>query len=95
MQPVKRSKGLMPVIAGKVRDLAEPLVRELEGLKPPEAPGRLPVAKGNSSTAKAGSSATSPKTLTGWSTKDLMAAVRELLKSGRAVARGRFLNLRV
>ncbi|TQV79616.1 hypothetical protein [Denitrobaculum tricleocarpae] len=90
-------KRVLPVIAGKIRGLAEPVVRELEGVRPARAPEARTEPKARSKPAQhsASEAASAKTTLTGWSTKDLMTAVRQAIKSGRAVARGRFLNIRI
>lgn len=86
MQLSDISKRLPPVIARKAREFTQPIVRDLQ------APAAKPRDAATKSSAAPGKK---PDTLTGWTTEDLMTAVRKLLVSGQAVARGRFLNLRI
>lgn len=97
MKISKDPKRGLPALAGKLREFAEPVVRELEGVRPARAPDSHgdPQARTASAQPKTSVRSEGATTLTGWSTKDLMAAVREIIKSGRAVARGRFLNIRI
>ncbi len=90
-------KRILPVLAGKVRELAEPVVRELDAVRPPQAPNARPEVPARRAGGNPQAAETTPRaaTLTGWSNKELMAAVKSILKSGRAVARGRFLNIRI
>lgn len=90
-------KRVLPSLAGKLREFAEPVVRELEGVRSARAPDSHAEPQARAASTQANDAATAERTttLTGWSTKDLMAAVREAIKSGRAVARGRFLNIRI
>ncbi len=92
MKIPSNSKRLGPVLAGKIRRFAEPVLRELEAVPPPRP---ADPAKKAAAPAAPGPARRRQATLTGWSTEELMAAVRNVLKSGRAVARGRFLNLRI
>lgn len=86
---------LGPTIAGKIRQLAEPVLRELEAVDPPSPAAPVTRPGSPASPAEPKAARRRQATLTGWSTEELMTAVRNILKSGRAVARGRFLNLRV
>ena len=97
MKIAKDPKRALPALAGRLRGLAEPVVRELEGIRPVRAPDARsdPQPQSRPESAKPADASPRKTTLTGWSTKDLMAAVREAIKSGRAVARGRFLNIRI
>lgn len=95
MKVSNNTRRLGPTIAGKIRRIAEPALRELEGVSPPQAPDAVKRPAAPATRAKPETARRPQATLTGWSTEELMMAVRNILKSGRAVARGRFLNLRV
>ena len=97
MKIAKDSRRVLPALAGRIRGLTEPVIRELEGVRPARAPDARsdPQPQPRPDSVRPSDSAARRATLTGWSTTDLMAAVREAIKSGRAVARGRFLNIRI